>query len=136
MHPRKPPWMNRKVKNALLKNKRLYAKFVRNGQIDQWLEGEHYHLEGDFLGTTFSGVVFWHRFQIWVLICMFGGLFRDKGGLSLFWGRAFCFTIYFKFISKNIVENSLSVKRMQSVLLVPKLASSYYWVEGLAKCPR
>ena len=34
VRPREPPWMNREVKNALLKNKRLYAKFVRNGRRD------------------------------------------------------------------------------------------------------
>ena len=34
VRPREPPWMNREVKNALLKNKRLYVKFVRNGRRD------------------------------------------------------------------------------------------------------
>ena len=34
VRPREPPWMNREVKNALLKNKRSYAKFVRNGRRD------------------------------------------------------------------------------------------------------
>ena len=49
---------------------------------------------------------FWRRFRIWVLIGPFGGLFRDIGGLSLFGVGAFCFAIYFKFISKNTFENN------------------------------
>ena len=34
VRPHEPPWMSREVKNGLLKNKRLYKKFVRDGRRD------------------------------------------------------------------------------------------------------
>ena len=43
--------------------------------------------------THFFWGSFWRRFQIWVLIRPFGGLFLDIGGLSLFGVGAFCFAI-------------------------------------------
>ena len=41
-----------------------------------------------------------------MLIRPFGGLFRDIGGLSIFWGRVLCIALYFKFVSKNTFENN------------------------------
>ena len=46
----------------------LFVLETRSGwrprkEVDRWLEGEHYHLEGDFTRPTFSGVVFGVDFE-------------------------------------------------------------------------
>ena len=51
--------MSKRILLACLKCTLIFEVSI----IDRWLEGEHYHLEGDFMRPTLSGVVFGVDFE-------------------------------------------------------------------------